>query len=52
MDFEFGQRCLQRGETVVYEPRLRVTAPIDPAMLSRRYFRQTTAVNWVRGAVA
>ena len=40
MDFEFGQRCLQRGETVVYEPRLRVTAPIDPAMLSRRYFRR------------
>jgi glycosyltransferase involved in cell wall biosynthesis len=40
MDFEFGQRCLQRGEAVAYEPRLQVTAPIDPAMLTRRYFRR------------
>lgn len=40
MDFEFGQRCLQRSEMVVYEPRLRITAPIDPAMLTRRYFRR------------
>lgn len=40
MDFEFGQRCLARGETVAYEPRLLVTAPVDPAMLTRRYFRR------------
>jgi glycosyltransferase involved in cell wall biosynthesis len=40
MDFEFGQRCLQRGEAVAYEPRLCVTAPIDPAMLTKRYFRR------------
>jgi glycosyltransferase involved in cell wall biosynthesis len=40
MDFEFGQRCRQRGEVVVYEPRLRVMAPIDPAMLTRRYFQR------------
>lgn len=40
MDFEFGQRCLQRGEVVAYEPRLCVTAPIDPAMLTKRYFRR------------
>lgn len=40
MDFEFGQRCLRRGEAVAYEPRLVVTAPIEPAMLTRRYFRR------------
>ncbi len=40
MDFEFGQRCLRRGETVAYEPSLCVTAPVDPAMLTRRYFRR------------
>lgn len=40
MDFEFGQRCLRRGEAVAYEPALRITAPIDPAILTRRYFRR------------
>lgn len=40
MDAEFGQRCMARGEVVVYEPRLCVTAPIEPAMLTRRYFRR------------
>jgi len=40
MDFEFGQRCLQRGEAVAYEPALCVAAPIDPAMLTQRYFRR------------
>lgn len=40
MDFEFGQRCLQRGEIVAYEPALRITAPIDAAVLTRRYFRR------------
>lgn len=40
MDYEFGQRCLQRGEAVAYEPSLVVTAPIEPAMLTRRYFRR------------
>ncbi|MFG6439525.1 glycosyltransferase [Roseateles sp. LKC17W] len=40
MDFEFGQRCLRRGEAVAYEPGLCVTAPVDPAMLTRRYFRR------------
>ena len=40
MDFEFGQRCLQRGEAVAYEPQLSVTAPIDTAVLTRRYFRR------------
>jgi glycosyltransferase involved in cell wall biosynthesis len=40
MDFEFGQRCLQRGEAMAYEPQLCVTAPIDPAMLTKRYFRR------------
>lgn len=40
MDFEFGQRCLRHGEAVAYEPRVCVTAPIEPAMLTRRYFRR------------
>ncbi len=40
MDFEFGQRCLRRGEVVAYEPRLSVMAPIEPAMLTKRYFRR------------
>jgi glycosyltransferase involved in cell wall biosynthesis len=40
MDFEFGQRCLARGESVAYEPSLVVTAPVEPAMLTQRYFRR------------
>lgn len=40
MDFEFGQRCLARGESVAYEPRLVVQAPVDAAILTRRYFRR------------
>ena len=40
MDFEFGQRCIKLGEAVAYEPQLCVTAPIEPAMLTRRYFRR------------
>lgn len=40
MDAEFGQRCLARGEVLAYEPQLQVTAPVDPAMLTRRYFRR------------
>ncbi|KQW42204.1 MULTISPECIES: glycosyltransferase family 2 protein [unclassified Roseateles] len=40
MDFEFGQRCLERGEVVAYEPRLVVTAPVEAAILTHRYFRR------------
>ena len=40
MDFEFGQRCLARGEAVAYEPRLVVTAPVEAAILTQRYFRR------------
>jgi glycosyltransferase involved in cell wall biosynthesis len=40
MDYEFGQRCLARGEAVAYEPRLVVTAPVEAAMLTQRYFRR------------
>lgn len=40
MDFEFGQRCLRAGEVVAYEPSLCVTAPVEAAMLTRRYFRR------------
>lgn len=40
MDLEFGQRCQARGETVTYEPTLCITAPVDAATLTRRYFRR------------
>lgn len=40
MDLEFGQRCQARGETVTYEPTLCITAPVDAAVLTRRYFRR------------
>ncbi len=40
MDLEFGQRCQARGEVVAYEPTLCVTAPVDAAVLTRRYFRR------------
>lgn len=49
MDAEFGQRCLARGEVVAYEPRLQVTAPIDPAMLTRRYFRRWSFKSGISG---
>ena len=40
MDFEFGMRCQQAGVRVVYDPNIFVYAPVDPAMLTRRYFRR------------
>lgn len=40
MDLEFGQRCQARGEVVSYEPALRIIAPVDAAVLTRRYFRR------------
>ena len=40
MDYEFGLRCREAGVCVVYEPALEVVAPVDPRMLSRRYFRR------------
>lgn len=40
MDYEFGQRCFHAGVAVAYEPSLLVWAPVDPAMLSRRYFKR------------
>ncbi len=40
MDHEFGLRCLSQGARVVYEPRLTVYAPVDPAVLTQRYFRR------------
>lgn len=40
MDYEFGQRCAQKKAIVAYLPSLIVWAPIDPAMLSKRYFRR------------
>ncbi|RYE81340.1 MAG: glycosyltransferase [Oxalobacteraceae bacterium] len=40
MDFEFGQRCLRMGVGVSYEPGLVVVAPVDPQVLTKRYFRR------------
>jgi len=40
IDLEFGQRCLARGEAVAYEPLLGITAPVEAAVLTRRYFRR------------
>jgi hypothetical protein len=40
MDYEFGMRCAGSGISVAYEPSLVVQAPVDPQMLSKRYFRR------------
>jgi glycosyltransferase involved in cell wall biosynthesis len=40
MDYEFGMRCTRLGIGVAYAPELVVQAPVDPAMLSKRYFRR------------
>lgn len=40
MDFEFGQRCAKQHALLAYIPSLVVWAPIDAAMLSKRYFRR------------
>lgn len=40
MDYEFGMRCSRMGVGVAYVPDLLVLAPVDPGMLSRRYFRR------------
>jgi len=40
MDFEFGQRCLRMGVGVAYEPGLVVVAPVDPQVLTTRYFHR------------
>jgi glycosyltransferase involved in cell wall biosynthesis len=40
MDYEFGRRCALKNAVVAYIPSLIVWAPIDPAMLSKRYFRR------------
>lgn len=40
MDYEFGMRCTRMGVGVAYVPGLVVVAPVDPNMLSRRYFRR------------
>lgn len=40
MDHEFGLRCQAQGARVVYTPKLTVHAPVDPAVLTQRYFRR------------
>jgi glycosyltransferase involved in cell wall biosynthesis len=39
MDFEFGRRAASQGAGVAYVPELTVFAPVDPAVLTQRYFR-------------
>ncbi|SFB74976.1 glycosyltransferase [Massilia yuzhufengensis] len=40
MDYEFGIRCAKQGIKLAYAPDLVVYAPVDRAMLTRRYFRR------------
>lgn len=40
MDYEFGQRVISRGECVAYVPSVLVIAPVDPAIVTKRYFRR------------
>jgi glycosyltransferase involved in cell wall biosynthesis len=40
MDFEFGMRCQAKGVRIAYDPRLTVEAPVDPMILTKRYFRR------------
>lgn len=40
MDHEFGIRCQRAGERVAYAPSLTVRAPVDEAILTKRYFRR------------
>lgn len=40
MDFEFGMRCQQAGVRLVYDPSIFVYAPVDEALLTRRYFQR------------
>jgi glycosyltransferase involved in cell wall biosynthesis len=40
MDYEFGLRCARAQVRVAYDPAMVVVAPVDPHMLSRRYFRR------------
>lgn len=40
MDYEFGLRCARAQVAVAYEPSMVVLAPVDPDMLSKRYFRR------------
>lgn len=40
MDFEFGMRSQSMKANIAYEPSLVVNAPVDPACLTKRYFRR------------
>ena len=40
MDYEFGMRAAAAGAAIAYEPSLSVAAPVDPDMITRRYFRR------------
>ncbi len=40
MDYEFGMRSHRLQARVAYEPSLLVYAPVDPACLTKRYFRR------------
>ena len=40
MDYEFGMRAAAHHAVIAYEPTLSVEAPVDSAMVSKRYFRR------------
>ena len=40
MDYEFGLRCAREKAVLGYLPTVVVAAPVDPVMLSKRYFRR------------
>lgn len=40
MDHEFGMRCHRAGVRMAYVPRLVVHAPVDDAIMNKRYFRR------------
>jgi len=40
MDYEFGTRAQRSGALIAYRPELVVYAPVDPAIINKRYFRR------------
>ena len=39
-DQEFGDRCTELGTVILYEPAMKVYAPVDERCLNKRYFRR------------
>lgn len=40
MDYEFGTRAQKHGVMIAYRPEIVVYAPVDPAIINKRYFRR------------